>query len=314
MKTIELTHSSMIGFTSKDILAFSFAESGAMGEPGAVILVDKDKQFYHCNYVFGDVTEDDVLKMVPMLQDCQFGLFGRNSIVPAGWTYVNLGMGNHLVVSNEVYKSFSKRMERFTTPPQIYQNWRSAFFHSIGKRHAAIINFQSPVELDDLIDRFRGDQLTNIDHIFKFEDTLGEWTVDRYSEMGDIVFFMCAKTSKDHMGHVCAQAKKTEDEELIAYAESERALYKKYAGKILAVGAIMEDPFQTDNSGYEYQYWRNNWYARIGNYQLLKDPIDISDYRDYITVSRTGSITKLDIEQERKLITQIKSRNPEIEI
>lgn len=55
-----------------------------------------------------------------------------------------------------------------------------------------IINFQSPVEQKDFIDRYERDGMTNIDHILNIESTLKEWTVDKNSQVGDIVFFMCA--------------------------------------------------------------------------------------------------------------------------
>ncbi len=177
---------------------------------------------------------------------------------------------------------------------------------------AIIVNFQSPVELCDLIDRFERDGLTNIDHILNFENTLKEWTVDKNCAPGDVVFFMCAKTSKDHMGHVCSEARKYGDEFILSFAEEKRELYKKYAGNIIAVGFIESNPFQTDDSGYEYSLWRNTWYAKICNFQLLNQLVSISEFRDYITVSRTGSITKLTNEQKQKLWNQIKVKNNNI--
>lgn len=168
---------------------------------------------------------------------------------------------------------------------------------------AFIINFQSPFELDDLWDRYEKDGLTNIDHILHFEDTLGEWTVHKDAKVGDRVFFMCAVTSKDHMGHVCAEVRRSEEvpHEIVAFAEKERELYRRYAGTIVAVGRIAEEPFQSDDSGYANPVWRTPWYARIGNLQLLDKLVSIDESRSFIKVSRTGSITKLDKNQEDAL-------------
>ena len=166
---------------------------------------------------------------------------------------------------------------------------------------AFIINFQSPKELDDLVDRFQTDGLTNIDHILNFEDTLKEWTVDKNSKAGDKVFFMCAKTSKDHMRRVFLDAKEYANDVIIAYAEKELNLYQRYAGNVVATGTLAEDPFMADSSGYNYPAWRNPWYAKIDNFQLLENPVSIDDFRDFIKVSRTGSITKLSEDQEAKL-------------
>ena len=168
---------------------------------------------------------------------------------------------------------------------------------------AFIINFQSPFELDDLWDRYERDGLTNIDHILNYEGTLGEWTVHKDAKPGDRVFFMCAVTSKDHMGHVCSQARKTDGipDEIVAFAEAERELYRRYAGTIVAIGRVEEKPFQSYDSGYSNPAWRNPWYARIRDVQMLAEPIGIDKFRDFIKVSRTGSITKLDNQQETLL-------------
>lgn len=179
---------------------------------------------------------------------------------------------------------------------------------------AMIINFQSPVTIEDLIDRYERDRMTNIDHILIFENTLREWTIDKNSQVGDIVFFMCAKTSKDHMGHLCVEARRLGLSRIIMFAEMERELYKKYAGNIVAIGVVEGAPFQDENAGYTFPYWRSPWYAKIGGFQLLNTPIHISEYRDYITVSRTGSLTRLNVEQEEKLKMQIKDKNPEMVI
>lgn len=176
---------------------------------------------------------------------------------------------------------------------------------------AFITNFQSPVELDDLIDRYMTDGLTNIDHLFFDAEDEMEWTVDKDAKVGDTVFFMCAKTSVNHMGHVRAQAYETNDHEIIDYAEKEYGLYRKYAGHIVAVGKIGKEPFQSDDSGYAFHYWRSPWYAQIHDLKILDNPVYIGKFRDFITVSRTGAITKLDDEQVAKLTELIKSKNPE---
>lgn len=164
-----------------------------------------------------------------------------------------------------------------------------------------ILNFQAPKELEDLADRFYRDGLTNIIHILNFENTAQQWTVHKDAKVGDKVFFMCAKTSRDHMRRVAKQAEAVFDEEIIEFARDNLALYKKYAGKIVAVGEVIEEPFETSDSGYGYPAWRQTWYAQIGHFKLLERPLDISEFRDFIFVSRTGSVTKLSDEQIAKL-------------
>lgn len=172
-----------------------------------------------------------------------------------------------------------------------------------------ITNFQSPVEIEDLLDRYEQGEVTNIDMLLDFEMYSPlEWTVSKDAEVGDIVFFMCAKTSKDHMGHVCVQAKE-ESPEVYEFALREKELYKKYAGNIVAIGKVAKEPFQTEDSGWERPYWKSPWYAEISDIVLLENMVNISEYRDFITVSRTGSITKLTEMQGEKLYKLIQIKN-----
>ena len=167
-----------------------------------------------------------------------------------------------------------------------------------------ITNSQSPVELDDLIDRFKSGGITNLDMILDREQYASvEWTVDKNASIGDTVYFMCAKTSADHMGHLCALLRKLEDAdaELLAYAEAQRKLYREKAGQIIAVGRVVNEPFFTCDSGWNSPYWRSPWYARIDNIQVLDRSISIAEFRSFIQVSRTGAITKLTKEQNEAL-------------
>ena len=108
----------------KDVMFFSIAEGGAMGEPGAVLFYSESGRLYYFNYVYGDVDITKVERLFPVLKKCRFGVFGLNSVVPAGWKYVNLGMGNHLIVNAEVYDAFISEFEEDVEPGGIYMNWR----------------------------------------------------------------------------------------------------------------------------------------------------------------------------------------------
>ena len=86
-------------------------------------------------------------------------------------------------------------------------------------------------------------------------------------------------------------------------------MYKEYAGKIVAIGTVADEPFQSDVSGYGFPAWRNPWYARIGNFQLLEVPVSIDVFRSFITVSRTGSFTRLSEDQAEQLTELITEYN-----
>ncbi len=174
---------------------------------------------------------------------------------------------------------------------------------------AFITNFQSPVELDDLKDRFNQGKISNIDMILGHKSHRPlEWTVDKTAAVGDTVYFMCAKTSVDHMRHLCSvlRAMDQSETDLYAFALTQRLLYREYAGSIVAVGHVAGKPFQTKDSGWKAPYWRNRWYAEIEEITLLDKPVNISDFRDFIFVSRTGAITKLTSDQQQKLEALVK--------
>lgn len=162
-----------------------------------------------------------------------------------------------------------------------------------------ITNFQPPKEIDDLIDRlYNSNGYTNLEILLTDATYTGEteWTVDKDCKVGDTVLFMCAKTAKDHIGHVCAEAKRINDEEIINFAEEEREKYNKVSGYLLAIGVLEEPPFQS-TSEFPYQGWQSPWYGKVGDLKLFDSPISIDSFRDFIKISRTGSITKLTNEQ-----------------
>lgn len=103
---------------------FMFAESGAMGEPGCITWFLGDGSQYHGNYCFGDVELTKLEKAFPVFAECSFGILGPASQVPEGWKYVYLGMGNHLIVSEDYYGEFEAATKDYENPAEYYQNWQ----------------------------------------------------------------------------------------------------------------------------------------------------------------------------------------------
>ena len=122
-KPIDLCNADLNKATFKNVMFFSFAEGGAMGEPGAVYFLVKSGEMYHFNYAYGDVKLNKVQKLFPVLSECKFGMFGLDSSVPDGWNYVNLGMGNHLIVNDEVYPRFIEELGTDIEPSVAFMNW-----------------------------------------------------------------------------------------------------------------------------------------------------------------------------------------------
>ena len=156
-KPIELNNSMITKEILSEIYFMSFAEGGAMGEPGAVFFYDKYGKLYHFNYVFGDVDLDKVEEVFPVLKECKFGMFGIHSYVAKGWHYINLGAGNHLIVKNKVYNLFTELITECKKPVDIYQQWMDKAAYVI--ENITIVPNPSKDEVNKYINRW--DSLEN---------------------------------------------------------------------------------------------------------------------------------------------------------
>lgn len=123
-ETIKLCSADLNETVFKNVMFLSLAEDGAMGEPGEVCFYVRSGEAYHFNYIWGDVDMRKVEKLFPLLSECVFGMFGLDSEVPQGWNYVNLGMGNHLIVNDAVYGRFMELLGAVEESSVVYGKWR----------------------------------------------------------------------------------------------------------------------------------------------------------------------------------------------
>lgn len=107
----------------EDVMFFKIAEGGAMGEPGGVIWVRSNGESYHLNYCYGNISMADLMKAFNPLKECCFGIFGMGTVVPKGWQYMNLGMGNHLLVADKVFGEFKGRTMDIKRASELYGKW-----------------------------------------------------------------------------------------------------------------------------------------------------------------------------------------------
>ena len=70
---VEITQTNYSDFQKLDILAFSCAECGAMGEHGGIIMVDTQGHVYHTNML--EVSETVLFSVCPPLKNCWWGFF-----------------------------------------------------------------------------------------------------------------------------------------------------------------------------------------------------------------------------------------------
>ena len=99
MDIIEITESNYQDYSSLDIVAFSFAYEGAMGEMGGIYIIDREGQIYHANYFLGDdcIDREHIKDVIPVFVDLEHGLMGSESNNP-NWSSEYCGFGNTLLI------------------------------------------------------------------------------------------------------------------------------------------------------------------------------------------------------------------------
>lgn len=123
----------MVGLTEQlvkkikydDVIAFSIAESGAMGKAGNVEIItyaDHELLGLSNNSLCGGLPFYKLYIVIPWLEQLQVGLgFAKN--VGEGWKYISLGMGNHLFVRDYLYEDLVK-LTKGKHESVIYKSWK----------------------------------------------------------------------------------------------------------------------------------------------------------------------------------------------
>ena len=173
---------------------------------------------------------------------------------------------------------------------------------------AFLDNISFPRTLEEL--RRFADEF-NVEEILRVEIT--EWTVPRWAVEGDVVFFFHAKTAiqKITMLETKLKCEKTEYSEedyqwLWKSLQRARELYKSYGGKIFAIGRVSGRAEYDSQEGDEVLHWASRFYAPIDRIYVLQQPIDISEFSDFLPVSTRGAITPVvgsDFDRLKKIIT-----------
>ena len=126
MNIITISESNYQAYTSLDIVAFSFAYEGAMGEGGGIYIVDKTGQIYHANYFWGEdlIEREHIKDIIPIFEEFEFRLFGCET-QNENWVSVDLGFGNSLLMIKDISADFKKKVEEanYQHPGELFQNW-----------------------------------------------------------------------------------------------------------------------------------------------------------------------------------------------
>jgi hypothetical protein len=136
MNIIEITESNYRDYLSLDIMAFSFAYEGAMGEMGAIYIIDRDGKIYHADYCQGNdpIDPSHIKDIIPVFKDISWRMFDCLSSNP-NWKTVDLFAGNNLLMVDEIYDDFMKKVQdaNFEIPSRIFQYWPGFVLGLLGK-------------------------------------------------------------------------------------------------------------------------------------------------------------------------------------
>ena len=136
MKIIEISESNYRDYMSLVIVAFSFAYEGAMGEMGAIYMIDRDGQIYHANYCQGNdpIDPSHIKDIIPVFKDISWRMFDCLSNNP-DWKTVDLFAGNHLLMVDGIYAGFIKKVQEANLehPSRVFQRWPGFVLGLLGK-------------------------------------------------------------------------------------------------------------------------------------------------------------------------------------
>ena len=111
-----------------NIVAFSYAEPGAMGGGNTIITENGDIYTLRIPY------SEDIL---PIFKSFLFDVaHGRGVKIPEGWTYKYMGMGNHLAISNTILDAYNKHVQKYDIkiPPELYRLWKTVILEAISDK------------------------------------------------------------------------------------------------------------------------------------------------------------------------------------
>lgn len=111
------------GLDYQGIKALMFAEGGAMGCPGEIRLfsLEDDKVYLRKNnFAYGNFEMDRFVEHFKPMQTLDYEMFGNLVHIEDGWQFIDLGVGNQILMTDELYEEFKKSIEN-KRPPEIYQ-------------------------------------------------------------------------------------------------------------------------------------------------------------------------------------------------
>ena len=115
---IELSKSNYKNYLPINAMAFSYANGGAQGESGGIIILDNDGKFFHFNYAYGDLKHDEIFEICPPLKEV------ASNQIPENFERMNMGMGNTLFVNKLILPEVKEKTKDIKRPDALYSQWK----------------------------------------------------------------------------------------------------------------------------------------------------------------------------------------------
>ena len=180
--------------------------------------------------------------------------------------------------------------------------------------NAHINNISFPTSIEELEVYVYEHGMYNVEDILT--DDKNTWTVPRSAKIGDVVLFYHAKTAIARITALITQVKALPEESghdkllLLDWLDRARNLFKQYGGKIFAIARVTGSPeYWPAKKAGDIYHWHGRIYADVGDIAVLEKPVDISEFNDFIKVSRQSAITPLPSEEFRRLRKLIGDKN-----
>ena len=113
---IELSKSNYKNYLPINTIAFSYANGGAQGEPGGIIILDKEGKFFHFNYTRDAFKESDLDAICPPIKERKDDI----SKFEEEWKDINLGMGNSLTINKSISQKFQEKAKDINSPGALF--------------------------------------------------------------------------------------------------------------------------------------------------------------------------------------------------
>ena len=140
---IELTEEKLASLKPNDIITVTVAEGGAMGDPGAIEIVDKKLNIYHT--YSGKIDSEILYEKIPFLQKLELVFGNIIGLDEKKWSGLYTGFGNYLFVrpkykqpileyvyNNYGYDKLSKG--------ELYVHWYEALKEIMSKKNSKNVN------------------------------------------------------------------------------------------------------------------------------------------------------------------------------